>query len=192
MAPKRNRFRHLENPIDLNQKLMDKILKLGDTVVDATCGNGYDSIFIAERIGKGGTLHCFDIQEDAIKNTKESLLKLNNAPTFFMHHHSHENMEALIATKVDCVIYNLGYLPTSDKTIITRPDSTIKSLIFSFSILKPNGVISIMCYLEHDNHNEYEQIKKFLLTLNPLEYSVAETHFILRKKSPVLLLIEKL
>jgi len=171
---------------------MDKILNLGDTVVDATCGNGYDSIFIAERIGKGGTLHCFDIQEDAIKKTKESLLKLNNAPTIFMHHNSHENLETLIATKVDCVIYNLGYLPTGDKTIITRPDSTIKSLISSFSILMPNGVVSIMCYLEHDNHNEYEQIKKFLLTLNPLEYSVAETHFILRRKSPVLLLIEKL
>jgi 16S rRNA C1402 N4-methylase RsmH len=170
---------------------MDRILKQGDTVVDATCGNGYDSIYIAEKIGKAGTLYCFDVQNIAIKKTEESLLQLNEAPTIHLLQESHENLELFVKEKVDCVYYNLGYLPNSDKSITTNSNSTIQSLKSAFNILKPNGIISMMCYLNHDDHNEYNQIKIFLLSLNQLEFSIAETNFILRKTSPILLVIEK-
>lgn len=170
---------------------MDSILKKGDTVVDATCGNGHDSIYIAEKIGKAGTLFCFDIQEIAIKKTKESLLQLQEQPIIHMIHDSHENLDLLVNEKVDCIFYNLGYLPTSDKSITTNSNSTIQSLKSAFKILKPNAIISLMCYLNHDDHNEYNQVKNFLLTLNQIEFSISETNFILRKTSPVLLIIEK-
>lgn len=172
--------------------IMGSIIKKGDTVIDATCGNGYDSVFIAEKIGKAGTLYCFDIQEAAIEKTKGSLLQLKDAPTFQMFQESHEKLDAHVTVKVDCIFYNLGYLPTGDKSIITNSSSTIKSLQSAFLILKPNAIISMMCYLNHDDRDEYNQVKNFLLTLNQLEYSITETNFILRKKSPVLLIIEKL
>ena len=189
---KRNRFDVLETPIELNRRLIKGILKSGDIVIDATCGNGHDSTFIAECIGKEGTLYCFDIQAEAIKNTQESLERLNNKPMYLMFKESHAKLELFVKTKVDCVFYNLGYLPTSDKTITTEATETIKSVQAAFKLLKPNGIISLMVYLTHDNQLEYQQIKNYLLSLNSNEVSIAETAFILRKSSPVLFIIEML
>lgn len=189
---KRNRFKFLENPIDLNRRIMDGILKKGDVVIDATCGNGHDSDYIAEKIGGSGTLYCFDIQLEAIKKTQALLSLKIDSPKCLYFQESHENFELFINTKVDCIFYNLGYLPNSDKTIITNPEITIKSLQSAFNILKPNGIISLISYLTHDQHAEYDKIKNFLITLDQNKFSVAETSFILRKTSPILMIIEKL
>lgn len=190
--PKRNRFAVLENPLDLNRRILDGVLRRGDTVIDATCGNGHDSVYIAEKIGSAGALYCFDIQADAIKNTQEVLSKVAEKPKYFMLQESHEDLSLFVDSKVDCVFYNLGYLPNSNKLITTTPEISIKSIQSAFKLLKPNGIISIISYLVHDNQKEYQQIKDFLLNLDQNEFSVAETTFMLRKSSPVLFIIEKL
>lgn len=190
--PKRNRFAVLENPIDLNQRILNTILKGGDSVIDATCGNGHDSVFIAEKIGQAGHLFCFDTQAIAIKNTQEALQNLNNKPTCYFFNESHENLGNSVKSKVDCVFYNLGYLPNSDKSIITIAETTIKSLQSAFNLLKPNGIVSLISYLTHDEQNEFQQLKSFLFDLDYNKFSIAETTFILRKTSPVLFIIEML
>ena len=40
--------------------------------VDATCGMGNDSLFMAETLNHTGHLVCYDIQDVAISTTKES------------------------------------------------------------------------------------------------------------------------
>lgn len=192
MPPKREKFKYLETPIDFNQSNMSKILFEGANVVDATCGNGNDSQFIAKNIGINGVLYCFDIQEDAINKTNEKLNGMKDKPKIIMIQKSHENLELYVPDPIDCIFYNLGYLPSSDKSITTKASTTIASLKSAFKILKTHGIISLMIYTEHDNGEEYNQIRSYLATLNQLSYSIAETKFILRKSPPILVLIEKL
>jgi ubiquinone/menaquinone biosynthesis C-methylase UbiE len=45
----------------------------GDTVVDATCGNGRDAVKLASLVGSSGVLHAFDIQEAAVETTRQLL-----------------------------------------------------------------------------------------------------------------------
>ena len=47
----------------------------GDTVVDATCGTGRDTVTLAKAAGDEGKVYAFDIQEAAIGLTKERLDK---------------------------------------------------------------------------------------------------------------------
>ncbi len=37
-------------------------VRTGDVVVDATCGNGLDSLWLARAVGRSGKLYAFDIQ----------------------------------------------------------------------------------------------------------------------------------
>ena len=57
----------------------------GDKVIDATVGNGFDTCFLAEQGGKKGHVFGFDLQEQAIKNTRKYLISLlNSSFTYFL------------------------------------------------------------------------------------------------------------
>jgi len=137
---------------------------LGKTsfVVDATCGNGYDSLFLASL--PCVTLYCIDIQKEAIDRTKKTLLHHQNC-TFY--NTSHQDL-SFIQEPIDLIVYNLGYLPHSDKSIITTPKTTLLSLKSALSILKPEGMISLMIYTGHQGGNEEKKaIFSFIETLSP-------------------------
>ena len=111
------------------------------SMADMTLGNGYDSLKLlnyfpeAELIG-------FDIQEVAIKNTKETLKDIPSS-RYKLLLDSHENVDKYV-DKLDLVLYNLGYLPKADKTIVTKAKSTLKSLQSSLSLLNVGGLIIII------------------------------------------------
>ena len=81
--------------------------------LDATCGNGFDTIYISNLLENKGSVDAYDIQLEAINHTKK-LLEENNISNVTLIHNSHEYIDA---TKYDLAIFNLGYLPTYDKTI---------------------------------------------------------------------------
>ncbi len=142
-------------PLKIAHHLWQKHLECKEScVIDATCGNGHDSLFLASL--KGVTLHCVDIQELAIENTKKRLFL---HPKTLFHHRSHNDL-SFIKEPIDLIVYNLGYLPGSDKTVITTPDESLSSLKSALSIIKPQGMISLMIYTGH-NGGEEEKVKIF-------------------------------
>lgn len=133
-------------------------------LVDATCGNGHDAHFLAQF---SGSLHCIDIQERAITNTKE---KLSPFCHIIYHQRSHEDL-SYIPNNIDLIVYNLGYLPGSDKSVITTKENTLKSLSSAIEKLAPNGMISVMIYTGHAGGvEEKEYILKFLLMLEEISF----------------------
>ena len=50
-------------------------VKEGDICIDATAGNGNDTLVLCELVGDAGKVFAFDIQEMAVKNTRERLEK---------------------------------------------------------------------------------------------------------------------
>ena len=137
-------------------------------LVDATCGNGHDSYFLATFTG---TLYCIDIQETAIQNTKN---KLSSFEQVSFHQRSHEDL-SFIPGAIDLIVYNLGYLPGGDKKMITTHKSTIKSLSCALDKLSPKGMISVMIYTGHSGGEEEKQ--NIIHFLHSLEKNIFLPHY---------------
>lgn len=130
--------------------LLQATLRAGDCCVDATAGNGHDSAFLASLIGAEGELHCFDVQQQALDNTRQRLAQLEHPPqACHLHLTSHEHMATLVQREVAAVVFNLGYLPGSDKSIITSGCSTLAALQAAGGLLRLHGLLLVCCYPGH-------------------------------------------
>ncbi len=183
--------------LDLAQNYWKKFLEKDDIVIDATCGNGHDSLFLAKIYleNSKGLLFCFDIQEKAIDSTLLLLrqnLSIEHLKRIVLYNYSHEDLGKYVQHKANLIVYNLGYLPNHDKTITTKKETTISSLKSALSLLADRGAISIMCYPGHDEgEHEEKALLSFAESLDSKLYSVCYHNWINRKKSPTLLWIEK-
>lgn len=188
------RFTLFKNAVEINKHLVKKMVKEGDITVDATVGNGNDTILLAELVGDTGKVYGFDIQCEAITNTENILKKRKLDMRVKLINDGHEHMDKYIESNVDFVVFNLGYLPGSDHKIITKPDTTIKALNLSLSLLKKGGKINITSYYGHPGGlEEKTAIEKFLLSLDQKMYNVIKFSFVNQVNNPpILYCIEKL
>lgn len=185
--------KYLTKVTDINKLYLEQVISKGDVVVDATMGNGYDTKYLAQKVGESGFVYSFDIQEDAIKSTKKKLVKENLEDRVKLILDGHENMDKYIEGKVSCVLFNLGYLPRCEHMIITKPNTTIKAIKHSLNLLKPHGVISIAIYTgHHGGMEERNSVYEFVKSLDQSEFNVLECGFINQiNNPPQLVLIEK-
>lgn len=152
-------------------QLIENNLKNNDIAVDMTIGNGNDTLFIGN-IVKNGFVFGFDIQKQAIKNT-EKLLNENNIINYKLFNESHENIDIILNDyigKISLILFNLGYLPNSDKSIMTNHISTINAIKNSFKMLNNKGIILIVIYPQEEGKKEGIYLKKYLND-NNINYS---------------------
>ena len=121
-------------------------LRHGDRVIDATVGNGHDTLFLAACVGHEGRVDGFDIQEAAIESTRH---RVASFPRVFLHTLGHEALDQVVTTGIAGAMFNLGYLPSGDKAIITRPATTISGLSAALRLLAENGLITVIVYPGH-------------------------------------------
>ena len=126
----------------------------GDLTLDATAGNGHDSLFLASLTSPGGTVFAFDIQPAAITSTK-ALLNQHGIPqeSVQLFCASHETFPALLPPSLRgnlaAAIFNLGYLPGSDKSCVTSTDSTLAAISSALDWLQPGGLLVAVLYPGH-------------------------------------------
>lgn len=178
----------LKSVLKYAHHLMKESVEEGEIVVDATCGNGYDSLFLSDLVGEKGKVLAFDIQKQAIQSTKEKLIR-DNRTNVTLIHDSHENMKDYLAllksTEIGGAIFNLGYLPRSDKKIITEGDSTVKAIDALLQHLKKNGLIVLVVYHGHEGGKEEKDILiQYALKLDQKKFSVLKYGFINQKNDP--------
>ncbi len=190
-------FPLFSTPIDLAHMYWNSLLEKGDTVIDATAGNGKDTLTlcrILDRLG-GGKVVAIDIQEKAIEHTSQRIC--HYLPHFIdqiqLYHRSHETFpDHIPSSSVKLVVYNLGYLPGGDKSFTTITKSTLQSINHSLDLLKRGGCLSITCYPGHrEGEYEYESILSMTADLCKETYCICVHTFSNRHKSPVLFLIQK-
>ena len=180
--------------IELAHSIWTQHLKKGDVVIDATCGNGHDALVLAQLTltPSSGTLHCIDIQEQALTNSQNRLsshLPHDLYSRVQFHHQSHVELPTC---QPSLIVYNLGYLPGSDKVIKTASESTLKSLQNSLKTLNSSGLISVMCYPGHlEGEIEEKKLLSYLKTLDPAQFSIQSSSWINRPKHPSLIIISK-
>jgi len=185
---KRNSYQGFNKSI-LNKvrSILELNLKEKDIVVDATVGNGNDTLFLANIVKKGLVIG-FDIQNEAITRTNELLTK-NNIKNYKLYNTGHENLEVIneYKKKISCFIYNLGYLPKSTSKIMTNSKSTITSIKKSLNFLNDKGFILITVYPHPEGKKEASAIKRLKLK----EYKILEFHNTENENAPYLLYITK-
>lgn len=134
------------------QRIAD-VTSPGDVVIDATVGNGFDTCFLAEQISPTGRVYGFDLQEQAIKSTQRRLedADLNNVVLLQT---SHAELQDHIQQPVKAAMFNLGYLPRSDHSIVTKAVTTIAALEQVLQRLVIGGMVTILAYRGHDGGPE--------------------------------------
>lgn len=187
------RAKFLNKVTEVNKVFIDKIVNTGDTVIDATMGNGYDTLYLAKLVGNAGKVYAFDVQEEALKSTKKKVERDNLQGYVELILDGHENIDKYVKEEVSCVLFNLGYLPRAKHNIITKPETTLQALEKSLNLLKPNGVISVAIYTGHEGGmDEKNEVCQYLNNLDQNYYNVLHMNFTNQVNNPPeLILVEK-
>jgi 16S rRNA C1402 N4-methylase RsmH len=139
--------------LPFTRTLMNLAVNEGDIAVDATVGNGHDTLYLAQRVGESGHVFGFDIQNEAIAATSARLQEHNMLKRVTLFQASHdqliEKIPAIYHGRITGAIFNLGYLPGGDKRIVTKPDSTIRAIEQLLQIMAKEGIIVVVVYHGH-------------------------------------------
>lgn len=158
----------------------------GGVYIDATMGNGHDTLFFCELAGETGKVYAFDIQKEALQSTR-TLLKshglLERAELILA---GHEHMEQYVTEKaVSAICFNFGYLPGGNHEIATSADTSIAAVQAGLKLLKPGGMMSLCVYSGGDTgFEEKEQILAYLKKLPATKYTVIENIYYNRENNP--------
>ena len=136
------------NTVKLAHYLLLPKLYHADCVVDATAGNGNDTLFLAANTADNAKILAFDVQQEALSATKEKLVAKGLDKKTQLILDSHENI-GQYTESIDVAMFNLGYLPTGDHDLCTRPTSTINALTEVLSLLTVHGLVSVNTYSGH-------------------------------------------
>ena len=168
----------------------------GGFAVDATVGNGYDTLFLAHRVGKTGKVLGFDVQKTALNNASELIRFAGTLDRVRLILGCHSGIASVLTgyPRVDAAMFNLGYLPRGDHRIVTRPSTTIPALAALVERLSSRGRISILAYRGHSGGpEEYAAVRRFVEALPDTVFRVREIAASSdSERAPRLFLIERL
>lgn len=155
--------------------------------VDATLGNGFDSLYLSSLLNEKGTIYGYDIQEQAIINSNK-LFKDHNVTNVITKLSSHEYIEE---DNIDLAIFNLGYLPGFDKSIKTNKETTMKAIKNLLPKMNKDNMLIVIClYVGHEEgFEESIVIDEFVKSLPSNEYMVSKYQNYNRPSSPYLISI---
>lgn len=175
----------IQNAQKFSHSMLQECIKPGDCVIDATMGNGNDTIFLSKLVQKEGKVFAFDVQKAALVKTTEKIQTLETKENIQLICDSHANLSNYVQQPIQAAIFNLGYLPGSNKSIITTPDSTILAIKSIMKQLNLGGRIVLVCYWGHaGGDKELSQLQDFLPTLDQHEWTVLQYQFMNQQNQP--------
>ncbi len=179
-------------PTELLHLLLKAEITAGDFVVDATAGNGHDTVFLAKAVGETGKVLAIDIQAQAIESTAARLESEGLRDQVNLHHGCHADLAKMTgAQNPRAIVFNLGYLPGGDHGLITRTDKTLKALSAALEILVPGGVLAVVCYPGHDGGDEEAAAVELFITSLSANRTARYGMLSTEKPAPFLLLSRK-
>lgn len=160
-------------------------IREGDCCIDATAGNGNDTEFLCRIAGAAGKVYAFDIQRDAIEQTRKRLKEVGLLERAEVILDGHEHMEEYVKETVSAITFNFGYLPGGDHQIATRADTSIQAIEAGLRLLKKGGIMSLCIYSGGDSgFEEKEALLSYLKTLDPRTFLVIVSTYYNRENHP--------
>jgi hypothetical protein len=149
----------------------------GALAIDATVGNGYDTLFLGHRVGPKGKVLGFDVQKAALAGAREILKFVGSVDHVSLIHDSHTRLADYLPTGavIHAAMFNLGYLPRGNRQIITLPETTVPALRSVLEHLAERGRVTLLVYRGHEGGvPEYQGVRQFLEELSEDEWLVEE------------------
>ena len=183
----------LRGPVPLSHLLLHSFVRDGHSAVDATCGNGHDTLLLARLVGARGHVWGFDIQRQAVEETGRRLAEAGLLSRVTLLPVGHEGVAEHVAVPLQVVLFNLGYLPGGDRSVITRPDTTGSALEQSLGLLAAGGIVIVTVYPGHSGGSEEQAaVEKWAAGLDPRAFHcwrMGQTN--VTPDAPYLLLVQK-
>ena len=163
----------------------------GDLAIDATAGNGHDTCYLSELVGNTGKVISIDIQIEAIKSTRRLLTvtTLVDRVNLLCGNHSVilDQLLEVYKNSIATIVFNLGYLPGSDKCVKTEPKNTIHALNSASKLLNPGGLLSVMAYRAHlGGEEETNSVKKWMASKEDIGWQINSYDPVSSNQSPIL------
>ncbi|SDX11860.1 Putative rRNA methylase [Marininema mesophilum] len=168
----------------------------GAIAIDATAGNGHDTLFLAQTVGAEGHVFTYDIQAQALEITHRRLQEVNLADRVSLihrgHHHMAESLTEVNVTQVHAIMFNLGYLPKGDPGVTTLPVTTLSAIQQSLDLLAPGGTLTLVLYTGHPGGNEEATaVLHQLESLDARCFDTAHYQLLNRNQAPSLAIVRK-
>ncbi|MGI1822217.1 class I SAM-dependent methyltransferase [Exiguobacterium sp. TRN 1102] len=178
------------------KQLLHDHLEEGQVAIDMTAGNGHDTLFLANAVGETGHVYAFDIQSEAVAATKARVEEGGVSNRVTVIHDSHDTVQAVVekeARSITAAVFNLGYLPGSDKSITTHGNTTIAALSQLLDVMAVGGVIVIVIYHGHESGKvERDEVLRYVESLDQKQAGVLRYGFINQvNHPPFIVAIEK-
>lgn len=181
-------------PTTLAHTLLRDHLHDGDLAIDATAGNGHDTVFLAQQVAPSGRVLAFDIQASAIQSAQSTVAAAGLSQVVDFHHTSHAQMPSHVAANsAAAVMFNLGYLPGNNHQLITTTSETLAAMAAATSCLKPNGLLTIVCYPGHPGGDqEAAAVESWATSLTNIGWRIAKYAMLgTHQPAPFLILAHK-
>jgi predicted methyltransferase len=183
------------NMIDLLQLQKQFILNHlgeGDTAVDFTMGNGHDTEFLSKTVGKSGHVYAFDVQQQALDSTAKNLVAAGCPENYTLILDSHHKVKDYVTGPIRAGMFNLGYLPGSDKSITTMRVTTMPAIEAAIDLLDHGGVLLVAVYPGHaEGDAEGKMVLDYFATLDRHVICCTLIRILNSPSSPFFIVIEK-
>ena len=172
------------NTLHIVHEFLHRHVKPGAFCIDATAGKGRDTALLCRLSGENGRMLAFDIQEDAVRQTRSLLEQEGLHAEVFLESHT-EMARYAEENTVDCIVFNFGRLPGGDPKIFTKSDTSVAAIATGLRLLRPGGVMAIALYYGGANgYDEKDAVLQYLETLDDRCYSVLTCQWSNRRGDP--------
>ena len=167
-------------------------LREGDVAVDFTMGNGHDTAFLSKTVGENGHVYAFDVQQQALDCTKELLARENCPTNYTLVLDSHHKVKDYVKTPIRAGMFNLGYLPGSDKSVTTMRETTMPAIEAAIDLLDNGGVLTVAVYPGHaEGDAEGKMLDEYFSTLDRKKICCTQIRILNSPTSPFFTVVEK-
>ena len=178
--------------LQLQKQFILNHLGEGDTAVDFTMGNGHDTEFLSKTVGKNGPVYAFDVQEQAVRSTAANLEKAGCERNYTLILDSHHNVKKYVEGPIKAGMFNLGYLPGSDKKITTMRETTMPAIEAAVELLDHGGILLVAVYPGHaEGDAEGKMVQDYFSTLDRHAICCTLIRIVNSPASPFFFVVEK-
>ena len=178
--------------LQLQKQFILNHLGEGDVAVDFTMGNGHDTAFLSKTVGKSGHVYAFDVQEMALASTAENLEREGCEHNYTLILDSHHNVKKYVQAPIKAGMFNLGYLPGSDKKVTTMRETTMPAIEAAVELLDHGGVLLVAVYPGHaEGDAEGKMVLDYFGTLDRHVICCTLIRILNSPTSPFFIVVEK-
>ena len=174
------------NSLGLVRSFLRRHVREGALCIDATAGRGRDTVFLSELTGESGHVVALDIQNEAVESTRRLIDERGFGGTAEAFCDDHANIGHYASEDtVDCIVFNLGWLPGGDHSVFTRAGSSVAAIGEGLRLLRSGGVMSVCIYYGRENGTgERDAVLEYLRGVDPSRYTVVVCKFANRANCP--------